>query len=224
MLFSAADNRNPDSLASRLRRKRMSRFVELLLQFKEPVRVLDIGGTPSFWQSNSPDMPMRVDITLLNIDPLPPTNLPHLVFVAGDARKMPFVDGAFDVCFSNSVIEHVGTLYDQIAMAKEVSRVGKTYFVQTPNRSFPLEPHFLFPLWQFLPAGFRAWLHRRFRLGWMPRETDPLRARADVDQIRLLSGTEMRLLFVDGIVLPERLGPFVKSYTAIRSSPSDARP
>ena len=82
--------------------------------------------------------------------------LGEIVFVSlpdvGDAVDMPGIsDGAFDVVFSNSVIEHVETYENQRRMAAEIRRVGRRYFVQTPNRHFPLEPHFLVPGFQLLP-------------------------------------------------------------------------
>ncbi|MEM2045934.1 MAG: class I SAM-dependent methyltransferase, partial [Candidatus Bathyarchaeia archaeon] len=58
-------------------------------------------------------------------------------WIIGDARCMPFKDKSFDVVFSNSVIEHVGNYDDQKMCAEEIRRVGKCYFVQTPNFYFP---------------------------------------------------------------------------------------
>lgn len=141
----------------------------------------------------------------------------EMVASVGDARHMPFETGSFDVCFSNSVIEHVGTYGDQMAMAGEVARVGKSYFVQTPNRWFPLEPHFLVPGWQFLPLTVRASLHQSFRLGWIERQPDAVRARAEVEQIRLMTRGELRHLFKEARIEPEWFGPFVKSWIAVKS-------
>src|ERR1019366_4814761 len=45
-------------------------------------------------------------------------------WVAGDGRTLPFRDEAFDVVFSNSVIEHVGDAPAQRRFAREVARVG----------------------------------------------------------------------------------------------------
>jgi hypothetical protein len=212
-----ADNTDPNSLASRLRRERMRYFIELLESYSEPVRVLDVGGTPSFWQRNAPDLPKVVHLTLLNLTRTPTGDLANAVSVAGDARDLrQFADRSFDICFSNSVIEHVGTLEDQRAMAREVQRVAKSFFIQTPNRWFPIEPHFLFPGWQFLPVSVRAALHRRFRLGWMPPQPDPALARREVEEIRLLTAGEMQSLFPGASIRREKIGPFTKSLMAIR--------
>jgi hypothetical protein len=216
MVFAAADNRNPQSLASQMRRQRTALFAQLLAPFPEPVRVLDIGGTPSFWLNNAPTLPKRCQFTLLNLEAADTAGLADARCVVGDARRTSFADLEFDVVFSNSVIEHVGALYDQLAMAREVRRVARAYFVQTPNRYFPLEPHFLFPFWQFLPLWFRAALHRRAKLGWMHRQPDDLLARADVEQVRLLNRREMNRLFPDATIQDETLGPFTKSLIAIR--------
>lgn len=52
----------------------------------------------------------------------------------GDAVDLGrFEDGAFDVVFSNSVIEHLAALENQRLMACEVQRVGKAFWIQTPN-------------------------------------------------------------------------------------------
>jgi len=215
MVLGLADNCDPQSLASRLRRQRMAWFVELLNAVPAPVRVLDVGGTVAFWRSTAADWLPRCQVTLVNLRPEDTGDLPGATAVAGDARHMPrFADRSFDLCFSNSVIEHVGTLYDQRAMAREIRRVAHGYFVQTPYRHFPLEPHFLVPFWQYLPAGVRAALFRRFRLGWMGRQPDPFLARAEVEQVRLLNRREMRVLFPDATLLAERVGPLVKSLVA----------
>src|ERR1017187_2845994 len=88
---------------------------------------------------------VRPRVTLLN----PPRTKAELAgaswWVAGDGRAVPFRDAAFDVVFSNSVIEHVGDAQSQRAFAREVARVGRAYWVQTPNRWFPVEQHLLTP-------------------------------------------------------------------------------
>jgi hypothetical protein len=193
----------------------MERFLTMLAAFPEPVRILDVGGTFQYW---SPlELPRKCVITLLNVGAEDCGGHPTISSVAGDARNMDlFSEDQFDLCFSNSVIEHVGTLHDQICMGQEIRRVAKAYFVQTPNRYFPLEPHFLLPLWQFYPVSLRTALLRRFDLGWMKKIPNPLAARAEVEQIRLLNASEMQQIFPEATLYRETLGPFTKSLIALK--------
>lgn len=65
-----------------------------------------------------------------------------LTYVSGDACCAPqYPDKSFDVVFSNSVIEHVGDDEKQAQFALEVRRIGKSYWVQTPSKYFPIEAH-----------------------------------------------------------------------------------
>src|SRR5690348_3896480 len=138
-----------------------------------------------------------LEITMLNLTSS--WTRPGFRSVVGDARDMhQFGDGEFDVVFSNSVIEHVGQPDAQWQMASEIKRVGKRYFVQTPNRNFLLEPHFFFPGFQFLPLAARIWLLRHFSLGWYQKIPDYAAARREVEAIRLLSRRELRRLFPEG--------------------------
>jgi hypothetical protein len=88
-------------------------------------------------------------------------------------------------------------------MAREIQRVGKWYFIQTPNLYFPIEPHFVFPLFQFLPISWRVYLVRHFNLGWIRQEPDRERAEREVRSINLLSKTQLRSLFPDANVTAE---------------------
>ena len=187
-------------------------FQSLLKQVERPVRILDIGGTENYWKM----MDLNEDqifITLLNLSKWE-VGLPNMTSVAGDARALQMGDLSFDVVFSNSVIEHVGTFQDQLRMAQEVRRVGKRYFVQTPNKYFPIEPHFHFPFYQFLPISVRVLLLRNFNLGWISRTPDARKAREMVEEIRLLSRQEFKGLFPDASLFEERAFGMTKSFVA----------
>jgi hypothetical protein len=125
---------------------------------------------------------------------------------------MGFADASFDVIYTNSVIEHVGGLEDQRRMADEIRRVGKRYFLQTPNRFFPLEPHFLFPFFQFLPISIRVFLLRNFHLGWFGRIPDAKRAKEIVESVRLLDRKDMLELFPGAHSYDERVFGMTKSF------------
>jgi hypothetical protein len=211
MLRSLADNSNPNSLAAQLRRKRFAFFTELLSVLPRPVTILDVGGTQRFWEVVGFTSPDDVDVTLLNVSK-EPTSYANFRSVVGDARAMHFNDKEFDVVFSNSVIEHVGRYPDQARMAREVMRVGKRYFVQTPNRNFPIEPHFLFPLFQFLPVSVRIWLLRHMHLGWHKRTPDAASAREQVEGVQLMNRREFTALFPGARLHVEPFGGLQKSF------------
>jgi hypothetical protein len=215
LIRSLADNSNADSVATRMRRRRFQLFQSLLGTLKGHIEILDIGGTQQFWDlmqnDNTPDM----RVTLLNIGHQT-TSGPHFISAVGDARAMPqYRNASFDVVFSNSVIEHVGDYENQRLMANEIRRVAKRYFVQTPNKRFPLEPHFLFPFFQYLPLGTRAWLVNRFDVGWYRRIPDRISARAEVESIQLLTRKRFAGLFPDATITDEKFFGLTKSFVAI---------
>jgi hypothetical protein len=213
-LANAADFRNPQSLSRRLRQKRSAFFEQLIAPLVKPLRVLDVGGTEDFWQSLGYGNRDDVWVTLLNLTATA-TSSAQFVSIAGDARDLSqFKRREFDVVFSNSVIEHVGDFHEQKRMADEVQRVGKRYFVQTPNRYFPVEPHFLFPWFQFLPEAVQVWLLGRFRLGTYDIVNDRDYARGLVREIRLLSLREFSSLFPVANIYRERLLGMNKSFVA----------
>jgi hypothetical protein len=207
-----ADHRSPASLASRLRARRLAFFADLLSNLTRPVTILDVGGTAAFW-NNLDFAKDGVKVIILNVKPEESEDA-RFESIVGDARDLSaFESKSIDVVYSNSVIEHVGTFEDQKKMAAEVRRVAKRYFVQTPNAWFPIEPHFLFPGFQFMPLRVRTFLLTRFRLGWLPREPDPARAREVVDSIRLLTAAQMRSLFPEASIYRERFLGLSKSIT-----------
>lgn len=99
-------------------------------------------------------------------------------------------------------------------MALEIRRVGKRYFVQTPNYYFPVEPHFLVPGFQFLPVDARARMLNSFDLGWTKREPHLARARAVVDSVKLLRRKDVATCFPDAAIYDERYCGLSKSFIA----------
>ena len=207
-----ADHTQDGSVATRMRRRRFGLFLGLLDGLRRPVKILDVGGTEGFWEMMGFFPSEEIEITLLNVVPIQ-VSRPYFRTAVGDARDMSeFTNGEFDVVFSNSVIEHVGALDDQRKMASEIRRVGDRYFVQTPNWWFPMEPHFLIPVFHWLPAQVRAWLLTRFALGRMPKIRDRAAALAMVEGIHLLTRRRVRKLFPEGVLYRERLFGLTKSF------------
>lgn len=204
-----------ERLGRRWRRKRFALFEALIAPLPRPLRILDVGGTQQFWQDMGFLGARDIAIVLLNVshDAPPRANFTTVIGDATDMRE--FADGEFDIVFSNAVLEHVGDFAQQQRMAREVRRVGKRYFVQTPNRYFPIEPHFFsIPYFQLLPFRVKVFLVRHFEIGWYPRLRDEHEAREAVRMVRLLSRRDLRRIFPGATLYGERLYGLTKSYTA----------
>jgi hypothetical protein len=203
---------DPRSLSNRLRRQRFEAFRALMATVPTPARVLDVGGTERFWDQMGIDTLAGVEIHLLNLRAAEARD-DRFVVHAGDATDMSqFADGSFDVVFSNSVIEHVGDLGSQQRMAREVRRVGARFWVQTPCRWFPIEPHYFLPFFGVLPLGARAWMLHRFgaRPGGKRISREDARERAQ--RVRLMRRAELRDAFPTARIDHERVLGLTKSW------------
>lgn len=198
------------------RRRRMKRFMAYFVP-DEQTRILDVGGTAFNWVlCNCPS-----HITILNIrDPdASVSSRPNFEFVVGNALSLQYKDYSFDIAFSNSVIEHVSTFDHQKTFAKEVTRMSRNLWVQTPARSFFVEPHLLTPFIHFLPKSLQRSMIRNCTLWGLitrPHEKDVDKF---LSEVRLLSYKEMKDLFPDCEILRERFLFFTKAYVACRRSP-----
>jgi hypothetical protein len=221
-----ANAEQPNSLSTKLRQKRFTLFESFIDQhygLNPPscLRIIDVGGRPTMWEKDILFQKerlanLKVEVTVVNIK-LFQSRLPHIKCYVGDAKDMKkFKDKEFDVAFSNSLIEHVGKYDDQLAVAKEIMRIGKTYFVQTPNRYFPIEPHFLFPFFQFLPRQIKIWLVTNFELG-RGKAKNIDKAIRMVDSIQLLTGKELLSLFPGSALLKEKFFGWTKSFIVYSS-------
>lgn len=181
--------------------------------------LLDIGGYPGFWLEH-PQSVARID--LANTDPIRWDNAPHpnhhIRVIEADGCALPFKDQAYDIVFSNSTIEHVGDFARQEAFAREMRRVGRRLWMQTPAYECPLEPHYLAPLVHYLPHHVQRRILRNFTpWGWLRR---PTRQLVDfmVDNTRILRRDEVQGLFPDCHLLTEPLLPGIpKGYVALRT-------
>ncbi len=179
-------------LAARARARRHERFFALT-DLGADAHILDLGCGALGLRGLEPDL----DITGVDLVGRPGYPGP---FVQADATtRLPFSDDEFDLVYCSSVIEHVPPAR-RAAFAAEARRVGRAWFVQTPARSFPIEPHALLPFAHWLPARLRR---PYWRLG----------AAGAWEDISLLSRRELEALF--GPASPERFGPLVKSWVCV---------
>ena len=204
------------SLSSKMRGRRFLLFEELAQSLPRPLRIIDLGGTNSFWEQCGWAGRKELQITIVNLV-LEGRIHDNVVPKVGDATKLSeFPDNTFDVAFSNSVIEHLFTYEKQTEMAREISRVARAYWVQTPNFWFPIEPHFHVPGWQWMPEYLRVAIIRRRRCGWRGPCPDLDKARRTVREVRLLTRRELVDLFPGATIVQERFAGLVKSWIVHR--------
>ena len=209
-----ANVEDPKSLSNRLRSKRFGRFKQLTESLPRPLRIVDLGGTPEFWEQRGWAGRADVLITIVNIQPGVSRHA-NCRPVFGDVTELSrFADHSFDVAFSNSVIEHLFTFERQAAMAKELQRLAPLFWLQTPNYWFPIEPHFHVPGWQWLPIGVRKAIIQRRQCGWRGPCPDAEEADQIVREVRLLTGRQLQRLFPTATIVPERVCGLTKSWIA----------
>ena len=91
------------------------------------------------------------------------------------------------------------------------------HWIQTPYRYFPVEPHWLFPFFQFLTPTARVSVARHWRLA---HEYDASRSADETVRqvllVELLSRREFEHLFGGSRVMFERFAGLPKSMIAVR--------
>lgn len=210
-LRKAANVDAPDSLANRMRNARFAVFSELAERLKKPIEIIDIGGTAEYWRQRGWAGLDGVHITVVNLD-VEPTERDNIAVRSGNATHLKdFPDQRFDIAYSNSVIEHLSSIENQRAMAREVRRVAKCFWVQTPNFWFPIEPHYHVPGWQWMPKSLRVRLLMKHRCGWRGPVNDRAVAESLVDEVRLMTTNELTALFPGAELWRERFMGLTKS-------------
>ena len=189
-------------------REQRYRMFEDLCRVRPADTIVDVGAG---WGAALERFNEVNPITAVDLKPDPDPSgwlgKPNVTVVQADGTALPFADREFDIAFSNSVIEHVPPA-QQPAFASEIARVAERYFVQTPNKYFPIEPHYQLPLFQFLPRRARMAINRRFTLGWQPK--------GEWEEITMLTGRDLRRLFPDAEIHRERVLGLTKSVIAVR--------
>lgn len=211
--------------------RRAALFLDLVRP-AEGASVLDLGGQDGeFMQRVRARADVRVTIADIGETALERARARGFETVLlREGEPLPFDEGAFDAVFCNSVIEHVtlpkadcigkrfadrewieASLANQEAFAREIRRVGRGYFVQTPHRAFPVEAHTWLPF-----------------VGWMPHQATVRLVRVS-DRVwvkhcgyvdwNLLGEPEMRRLFPDAAIHVERVLGLPKSLVAYAPVP-----
>ena len=198
------------NINNKFRQIRFQNFLERL-QVTAQDKILDVGGYQHFWEGSN----LEKNVTILNIE-LPQQQPAPFTWVQGDACAMTmFQDQQFDIVFSNSVIEHVGNMARQQLFAQEVQRVAKRYWVQTPYKHFPIEPHFVFPFYQYLPRQLRNFIAKVWPFSFAKMlNLDPI---AEAEHIWLLGKRDLRTLFRNAELYNENFMGLTKSLIVYRT-------
>lgn len=209
----------PAEGASLSSRRREVRFRELTRRFPRlaEMRVLDLGGTPDFWRK----VPVRpAFVTTMNLDEYRPAEswLEHVVGDACLQESLQPCSGDYDLVVSNSLIEHVGGFQRRLDLANIVMAAAPRFWVQTPDRYFPIEPHYIAPAFQFLPPRGRAAAVQYWPLGH-DRVHTRQEALEVVFRIDLISASELGFLLPGADIWHERYFGLSKSIVAVKSQP-----
>jgi hypothetical protein len=187
--------------------------------------ILDLGGGDG--SHIAMVVPGHRNVTIADIDrgklDLARFRYAHKSRVLTESERLPFHDREFDIVFCSSVIEHItgpkevvgeirstrvfetrATLH-QHRFAEEVRRIGKSYFVQTPYKYFPIESHTSAP-------GFVILLPRSAQLEIWKRWP----FYNHVPDFNLLTVRDMQRFFPDAEIHLESEFGFTKSIMAVR--------
>ncbi len=200
-----------NSLSARARSRRWLQFATTFPDIGE-LHVLDLGGDARAWRMSGV---RPAHVTLLNVVEQE-VDEPWMTAIVGDACDPAIELPEADLTYSNSVIEHVGGHWRRVRFSEAVRRADR-YWVQTPSRYFPIEPHFMLPWSQHLPYALQRGLIAHWPLGNYAETTDPDVALRSALDIELLSMTQMRFYFPDAEVRRERAMGLTKSFIAVKA-------
>jgi SAM-dependent methyltransferase len=222
-----------ERFSSRARGRRAALF-RADFRLTEDMRILDLG---SEWGANihavlegTPVKPGNVFIADINPHALERgrQEFGFVPVLVGQSGRLPFPDGYFDVVYCSSVIEHVTvpkdlvwslrsgrefrvrSLAHQRDFAREIQRVGRQFFVQTPYRWFLVESHSWLPFVAWMPRRAQLPILRTAARFW-PKSTHP--------DWYLLDRRELKSLFEDAEIRTEKWMGLTKSLMAVKREP-----
>ena len=216
-LLSNADQTKENSVSSKQRKKRFGFFLEYCNELKKPLKILDLGGSDYYWKHLDMTGNRDFEILILNNEIQDTDSFSNISFMKKDVRDLGFIkDKEYDLVYSNSLIEHLKSFDEQKKLANEIDRIGKRYFIQTPNYYFPVEPHFLFPFFQFLSVEMKTKWISKHDLGWYKKEPDPFKAKELAESVHLLSEKELKKIFRGCEIYKEKYFLLTKSFIVYR--------
>lgn len=196
------------------RAQRHKLFDDFMKHSTGPIRLVDLGGTVSFWENWGLARQPQLAVTIVNDHHQDKTHehdaitLPNLARLHADVMSLTAADlAAYDVIFSNSLIEHLPSQQAQRQLAQAIIDSGRPYFMQTPNKLSPVDPHFPRPYVPFFAAYPRP-LQARL-LSWSALGSGEAAPSFEAALVRLtnyhpLTRGDVRQLFPQARVVMER--------------------
>ena len=209
-IFKSSEEK--DSLGNYFRNKRFKFFFDKINLLNKPISILDLGGKINFWENRGLTGHTDFKITLLNLEK-EVSEYSNVKTLKGDILDLKnFEKNSFDIVFSNSVIEHLSNFENQKKMAFEVLRIGKKHIIQTPNKKFFIEPHYLLPFFQFIPKKLQFTILTKTKLSRL-KTWDKKFANKYLDEIRLMTKKEVNEIFPNSSIYFENFLGMTKSFT-----------
>jgi len=201
------------------RRRKFELFNRVMMP-TEDMRILDVGAEVDPYSTGSLQFidfyPWKNRISAINLSFEQISAIkqlyPDVDAVVGDACELPWPDNYFDIVYSNAVIEHLGSLEKQERMANEVMRVGKRWFVTTPNRWYPFEFHLHLPLVTWLPGNAYLWAGRVVAYNHVKKKYVFGYKRTD---LRLMTPRQLRRCFPDSKIIKQRVTFMAETLIAV---------
>lgn len=201
------------TIFARLSKISRTRKLELFNRLMNPTKekkILDIGAEIN---PTNEDVPQFIDnypwvnnVSAINLSSehisLIKQYYPEVNARVGDACALPWENKHFDIVYSNAVIEHLGSFEKQKKMAAEVMRVGKSWFVTTPNRWYPFEFHMRLPFVTWLPRNGYIRFGQVISYNPMKRKyMSGIRRRG----LRLMTAKELQQCFPSSRIIKQRV-------------------
>ena len=214
-------------------RVKRAQIFNLFFSLKPSSKLLDLGsGNGSHINSiirHTPIKPEKVYIADINSNALESGRVKfgfNPILLSEDG-KLPFIDNYFDIVFCSSVIEHVTvpksrtwnvTGYEfrqfsfrrQKQFAQEIKRLGRNYFVQTPNKWSVIESHSWLPFIGLMPRSIQKPIIKCSNKIWIKKT---------IFDWNLLDAKDIYTLFPEAIIIREKWCGMTKSVIAIYNDP-----
>lgn len=198
-----------DKLSYVSRKRKLELFYKLMKPTAQ-TKVLDVGAQINPQTDGQLQLidscPWKSQVSAVNISPeaikLIRQHYPDVEALVGDACQLPWPDKYFDVVYSNAVIEHLGHFEKQKKMAAEIMRVGKRWFVTTPNRWYPFEFHLRLPLVTWLPGHSYLWVGRIVSYNHVKNK---YMLGLDHTGLRLMTASELKRCFPNSKIIKQRV-------------------